>query len=210
MLRKLCVAAGVAAVALGITPAPAADDDVAAVLLISECLGASGFDDIVSTCTKAIDSGKVNPTSMAVAYHKRGWAYQQKGKSEKAIADFNETIRLRPDYGSAYSGRAGAWFSLGDYEKTVTDGTEAIRQSANDVFAYNIRGMAFLNLKNYDAAIGDLTKAMELVPGYAPYYQFRGDAYAGKNDRRAAKADYAQCLAIDESNKACKDALKKL
>lgn len=209
MRRVLCVAAGLAAV-FAAAPARAGDDDVAAIMLVSECLGAAGFDEIVSNCTKAIESGKVNATSVAVAYHKRGWAYQQKGESEKAIADFNETIQRRPDYGSAYSGRAGAWFSLGDYGKAVTDGTEAIRQSAQDVFAYNIRGMAFLNLKNYDAAIGDLTKAMELVPGYAPYYQFRGDAYAGNSDRGAAKADYTQCLAIDETNKACKDALKKL
>jgi Tfp pilus assembly protein PilF len=43
----------------------------------------------------------------AVAHHKRGLAYWNKGDFDRAIADLNEAIWLDPKYAEAYYNRAG-------------------------------------------------------------------------------------------------------
>ena len=41
----------------------------------------------------------------AAAYNRRGIAYGKKGEFDKAIADFTEAIRLKPDFAVAYLNR---------------------------------------------------------------------------------------------------------
>ena len=58
-----------------------------------------------------------------------------KEKYEKAIADYNEAIRLDPKMAAAYTQRGYAWEAKKDYEKAIADYTEAIRLNPNDTHA---------------------------------------------------------------------------
>ena len=42
---------------------------------------------------------------MPSAYYNRGFAYEEKGEHDQAIADYTEAIRLKPDYAEAYYNR---------------------------------------------------------------------------------------------------------
>lgn len=53
--------------------------------------------------------------------------YREKGDYDRAIADFDEAIRLDPKYAHAYENRAKAYASKGDYDRANTDRNEAIR-----------------------------------------------------------------------------------
>jgi len=51
---------------------------------------------------------------------------------DKAIADYNEAIRLDPDYREPYALRAYLYGDNGSYDKAVADLTEAVRLGQDD------------------------------------------------------------------------------
>jgi tetratricopeptide (TPR) repeat protein len=66
----------------------------------------------------------------AIAYYKRGVAYQFKGDLDRAITDYNKAIELRPSYARAYEGRGSAYASKGVYTHAVADVTKASELAA--------------------------------------------------------------------------------
>ena len=83
--------------------------------------------------------------------------WQLKEDHDKAIADYNDAIRLDPTLAAAYNNRGEAWRSKKDYDKAVADYNEAIRL---EIQAKPCNGVCqpwiyWLELKNYDKAIDD-------------------------------------------------------
>ena len=90
---------------------------------------------------------------------------------EKAIADYDESIRLGPSKGLAYLNRGLAWFHKDECDKAIADYTEAIRLDPIDVqrgslrtSAYNLRGRERQEKGETDAAIADFNEAIRLDP----------------------------------------------
>src|SRR6266849_626583 len=63
----------------------------------------------IKGCTSVIGSGKETPKNLSIAYNDRGNAYRTKGDNDRAIAEYNEAIRLDPRYSLAYNGRGNAY-----------------------------------------------------------------------------------------------------
>ena len=63
------------------------------------------------------------------------------GRYDKAIADYDEAIRLNPNDASAYYERGQAWHSKDDLDKAIADYDEAIRLDPRHARAYTIRGI---------------------------------------------------------------------
>ena len=60
---------------------------------------------------------------MRCAYNNRGIAWVDKKEYDKAIADFNEAIRLDPKDADAYTNRGYAWYAKKEYDKAIADFT---------------------------------------------------------------------------------------
>jgi len=56
-----------------------------------------------------------------VAYYNRGNVYADKGKYDLAIADFDRTIELEPDYANPYYGRGLIHRMRGEKEEAISD-----------------------------------------------------------------------------------------
>src|SRR5690349_3083426 len=117
-LVRLLVAAAVAAVLL--PAAPAAADDAAT------CRRASGAA-ALEACTRSIESGTYQGHALAVLLYNRGYEYHDADDHDRAIADFNEAIRIDPGYAKAFYGRAGRYAAKRDYVRALADYDEAIR-----------------------------------------------------------------------------------
>ena len=82
--------------------APAVADDRA------DCTS-SDPDSSIRGCSRIIKKPLVARANRAIAYYNRGVAYANKGDYERAIADFGQAIRLRPDYAEAHYNRGLAY-----------------------------------------------------------------------------------------------------
>src|ERR1700675_2228636 len=52
----------------------------------------------INGCTALIDAGQGTTTALAIAYNNRGNAYTAKGDYDRAIQDFDRSIRLNRTY----------------------------------------------------------------------------------------------------------------
>jgi len=130
---------------------------------------------------------------------KRGIAYiygvksPRKDDYDRAIVDYTEAIRLRPDYSEAYFFRGVAYQNgVADADRAIADYTEAIRLKPDYGIAFSNRGIIYQNLKkDLPRAIADYTEAIRLLPNFAVPYYHRGLALkqsGGNGDLDIAKA----------------------
>ncbi len=61
----------------------------------------------------------------ALAYHNRGFVYDDQGKFDEAIADYTEAIRIEPNMALAYYYRGSAYGKQGDKAKAEADFAKA-------------------------------------------------------------------------------------
>src|SRR6185437_10350475 len=106
---------------LGVSLRPAAAD------LMDECRGRPWPDVQLRACTEIIASPRFDLDAKALAYRYRGDARTDAGAFQAAIADFSESIQLRPDNVPALAGRARAEFSIRNFAEALGDYNEAIR-----------------------------------------------------------------------------------
>jgi len=92
----------------------------------SDCRNNGNRDLQIKGCSALIERDAKD----AMAYHNRGVAYQFKGDLDRAIADYNKAIELRPNYARAYESRGSAYASKGVFTNAVADVTKASELAA--------------------------------------------------------------------------------
>lgn len=163
------------------------------------CFGqtnAAGWPEVIEKCTQVL-SVNVTPDAKAGAYYNRGAAYLRTGSNAKAIADFNEAIRLLPRFGRALQARASAFIGEKNFDGAIADLTAAIAIEPTSSVAYNNRGMAYLGKGNAKSALADFNKSIELDPKDPASYAARGSAYLTLGDKTKALADLDKSLALN-------------
>ena len=135
----------------------------------------------------------------ACAYHNRGYAWYGKKEYDKAIADYNEAIRLDPKDAMAYYNRGCAWSGKKEYDKAIADYNEAIRLDPGIAYAYYNRGVAFL-LSGSEKASDDARKDLELEGWRGGFSQY-AVLWGHFGSRRAGKADAARGFLDDAAAK---------
>ena len=92
----------------------------------SDCLNDKDRELQIKACSAILQ----HDAKDAIAYYKRGVAYQFKGDLDRAIADYNKAIELRPSDARAYESRGSAYASKGVYTNAVADVTKASELAA--------------------------------------------------------------------------------
>ena len=127
----------------------------------------------------------------------QGNADSKAGEYDRAIAAYNEAIRLDPKSAFAYVSRGDAYADKGDNDRAIADFNEAIRLDPKSALAFRSRGVAYADKGDNDRAIADFNKAIRLDPKSALAFRSRGDAYANKDDYDRAIADYNEAIRLD-------------
>jgi tetratricopeptide (TPR) repeat protein len=106
-------------------------------------------------------------------FYNRGIAYAKKSQYDRAIADFNQAIRLDPDSIFALNNRGAAYARKGQLDDAIADFNEAIRIDASYAITYNNRGIAYAKKGQYDRAIEDFDQAIRFDPKDASAFKNR-------------------------------------
>src|SRR5262245_31189957 len=103
--------------ALTATPAPAQRADE------QRCTGAQSVSPQaqIASCTALIDSGRYARQNLSILHSNRGIAYGKAGDLDRAIADFDNAIRITPSHLRAYINRGNAYLAKRDFERAIAD-----------------------------------------------------------------------------------------
>ena len=160
-------------------------------------------DSSIAACTRVLARGVAeNRERRLGAFLSRGYAYDGRGDYDRAIADYNEAIRLDPKEAVPYRARAMAFKGKGDLDHAIADYSEAIRLDPEDASNYSSRAEAYLKKGDYDRAIADYSEVIRLPYDRQSYsshsgnYSRRADAYVKKGDYDSAIADYSEAIRL--------------
>jgi tetratricopeptide (TPR) repeat protein len=146
---------------------------------------------------------KRNVAWLVWCYNNRGNARSSIRDYDGAIADYTETIRLRPTHAHAYINRGNAKKGKGNYEGAIADYDQAIRLDPNNAGAFFNRGSTKASVGDYDGAVADYSQALRLRPDDAGAFCLRGNAKRNSGDLDGAIEDYARAIQVDPK---CSDA----
>jgi hypothetical protein len=120
-------------------------------------------------------------------------AQLSEGNYDQAIQDFNEAIRVTPQFAGAFNGRGVAYFAKGDYGQAIQDFNEAIRLNPNTPRALLNRGIASLYAGHSSDAQQDFSRNLQFDPAdpYRVIWPYLSRAKAGTDGKGELKTNAA-------------------
>lgn len=134
--------------------------------------------------------------NVAVAYNNRGKYYRENKQFDKALADYDNMLRIAPDDFNGFNSRGRLWFDLGKIDKALPDFNRSIELNPRFAKAYSNRGAVYGMKKEYALAAADLTKSLELNPEEFVAYSNRALVYMALGRYNEAAADCNAYLRI--------------
>jgi Flp pilus assembly protein TadD len=154
-------------------------------------------DERIAACTGIVESRRSKPLDVANALRVRGIALRQKGETDRAIADFDQAIKINPQDARFYNSRGIAWRMKNDLDRAIADHDTAIQLDPKRAIFYSERGIDFRQKGELDRAIAEHTRAIGIDPKLAFAYNNRGFAWRQKGDLDRAIADYDQAIKLN-------------
>jgi tetratricopeptide (TPR) repeat protein len=148
-------------------------------------------DQKIAGCSAIIAAGKGSPHDLALAYNTRGGQFYYKGEHLRAIADYDEAIKLDPQYFHALNNRCWANAVVGRLEAALKDCDAAVPLSPNSGNVYENRAFIHLKMGSYTRAISDYDIALKLEPESGDVRYGRGIAKLRSGDVAGGNADIA-------------------
>ena len=144
---------------------------------------------------------QLRPQDASIAVMRRGNCYYGKHDLERAIADFDQAIRLDPKNGAAYDNRANALDARGDRDGALRDYTSALRLNPQNSYAYVNRGSLRMEQGDFTGALADYGTALRINPRERIAHTGRAQIYVlQRNPEQALKeANAAISLAPGET-----------
>ena len=146
----------------------------------------------VNDNTTAIDTIKTvsaAESQKAEKIYNQGIVYYQQGKLDEAITQFDEAIKIKPNFAKAYFNRATAKAELKKYAESISDYNMAIllEPTAKSYFS---RGLIRYKLKDYTGAESDFDNCIQndVSNLRAQAYYYQGCVYFDQNKYEEAIA----------------------
>lgn len=122
------------------------------------------------------------------------------GRLDRALALYDEALRLDPAFAQAYGNRGNVRALSGDLAGAAADYTQVIALDPDDARTYYNRGSIRADQGDLAGAIADYTEALRLDPDDADTYLNRGLARAEQGDIAGAVADYSDVIRLNPAD----------
>ncbi|MBR0963607.1 tetratricopeptide repeat protein [Bradyrhizobium diazoefficiens] len=155
-----------------------------------------GDEDEPDICSAVIGFSPLRGSLIAFAYEGRGRIALRHSDWPRAIADFDEAIRLNPNRATLYRDRALARRQNGDLALAIEDYDEAIAHDPKLAAPYRERGLALAGTGDLDRAILSYNTAIRLDPSDPQARLDRGLSFLARGQANDARADFEAALAL--------------
>lgn len=144
------------------------------------------------------------------ALYGRGISYAALGKNDQAIADFENVVKLKPNYDKAYRQMCTTFLAIDQPDKAEAAITVAMKACGADADLFFSRGLARYQMGRKEEAIEDYDEAIREDPKRKEYYNDRGYVLMELGRTDDAKKDFRQALEIDPHYKLAVDNLARI
>ena len=132
------------------------------------------LDALVKKAFQATDAGKFSEaegywTELINLYPENAAGWSNRGNSkisqnrpQDALADYNKSVELAPNFPDPYLNRGAALESLGKWEEAIADYEQVLKINPKDAAAYNNRGNVKGRQGKWQEAIADYEMAMQV------------------------------------------------
>jgi Tfp pilus assembly protein PilF len=139
-----------------------------------------------------------------IAHVSLGIELVRKGQIKEAISQYQEVIRLKPDYPLAHNNLGYALLRKGQIEEAIHQYQEAIRLKPDYPLAHNNLGNAFYQKGRTDEAISQYQEAIRLKPDYADAHNDLGLALYQKGRTGEAISHFQEALRLKPDHAAAR------
>jgi lipoprotein NlpI len=154
----------------------------------------------IAGCTRVIEDARQKPKARGVAFYNRGNAYVTKGDHDKAIADFDEALKLDPKNASVLNNRGNARNDKGESDAAMADFDAAIKINPRYAAAYFNRGNALAGTGETERALKDYDAAIKSNKRNVNAYLARGALFLAGGASAKARADMSQAARLAPKN----------
>lgn len=159
----------------------------------------------IEGCTALIQTVQGSATALPIAHNNRGNAYVARGDYDRAIQDFDRSIRLDRTYSKPFNNRGVAYLRKGDYDAAIGAFDEAIRLRPDYGEAFANRAGAHLKKRQYDRAVLDFDEAIRIDPGLQAAWSGRCWSHVMLGALQAALEDCNRALQAAPDNTSAHD-----
>jgi tetratricopeptide (TPR) repeat protein len=209
--RMLCGTALVLLFSLSTTAAfaasPAEERIASRLKNIELCNGTdrSSTEPQIKGCTALIDAPRETTLILAIAHNNRGDAYATKRDYDRAIQDYDISIKLNPTFSKPFNNRGVAYQKKGDYDRAIKDFDEAIKLSPDYARAFANRAETHQRRHDYQSAVRDYDNAIRLDPSLEAVWNGRCWSRAIVGELQPALEDCNKALLIQPGDAATLD-----
>jgi tetratricopeptide (TPR) repeat protein len=127
---------------------------------------------------------------MHAVYYNRAIAHWLNNQYDRAIQDYNEAIRIKPDFQEALAGQYEIYIQMMQLQKAIEKATELISLEADEIDHYLKRARAYDKIGEYQKAIDDFTEVIRRSLSFPDVNFERAEAYVKMGLYEEAIADY--------------------
>ncbi len=114
----------------------------------------------IKACTELLDTPGLSSTRRATAFANRALAYSLQGEYETAVRDYDEAIRLQPNFAVALNNRAWAYFKWGRAPLGMPDVQRSLQLDPMSPHSLDTRAHIKQWMGDADGALRDYEAAM--------------------------------------------------
>ena len=109
----------------------------------------------------------------ALAFTARGDAYNRKGEYDRAIQDYDRSLKLKPDDPDALINRGIAYMGKDQCDLAIRGFDRALEIRPDDANALFNRGLCYFETAQYDHALQDYDRVVKLKPDFVGAFRQR-------------------------------------